>query len=721
MSNKNVKRENKILTISLSSGLSVLVLIAFFVGVYAIGYEPGIERDETEAAEEQDMFLSFDAGSYEALTNSDVNLQDHLNKKGLSENDVLWSSNASKEDMFVGQSGHIVMNKNEKNYEIYAAAKADPSVRAKCKIGTPSVKEEQKYKVETLNGLHKEDEVVKEDTVLLATRGDSEHMVSTEIVRFQPQPRPDIVAWDPNVVNSLDEANEDVEVPVNQYDCTKKKFMTAEDLNDVEYIVYKHPDTENIAKILCIETNQETGDETYTEYYYSPEEKISYITTYDEAPDSQTGNGEANEGYHFYFANDAMIGWRSDAPDLQQSYCYSETEKARMDEQYGEDTVIYADCSIEEKNIYDSYESDWINSAYCILDKAKDENATGISTISGFVVDEDENAMQNVQVSLQDATSKEEAFQTTTDENGFYEITMPVTEVEYNLQMTSADFISQIIYELKTNEGEVELVQEDVCMIPSDETEREITIKPFDALNKADSGEGMKPLKDVTIEIREGMNHRTGDPMISDTADGKSYKTKLAAGIYTIHLTKEKYVDLYTTITVSEGTSDTVEAYMTPKLGENEMRIVLTWGSSPSDLDSHLYANVGSKKRHICFWDKNGDGSEGVKKDVPENLDVDDTDSYGPETVTIKDASSGTYKYYVYDYSNYSYASSYQMSNSGATVRVYGAEGLMQTFHIVKDKKAITWEVFHIVNGNIVPVNHYGGESMIDGHEGFHW
>ena len=65
----------------------------------------------------------------------------------------------------------------------------------------------------------------------------------------------------------------------------------------------------------------------------------------------------------------------------------------------------------------------------------------------------------------------------------------------------------------------------------------------------------------------------------------------------------------------------------------NSMRIVLNWGQSPLDLDSHL----SYKNQHV-YWDN--------KQGQDANLDVDDTDSYGPETVTIDKRLDG--QYYVY-------------------------------------------------------------------------
>ncbi|MBA4382487.1 MAG: hypothetical protein C0406_07975, partial [Sideroxydans sp.] len=56
------------------------------------------------------------------------------------------------------------------------------------------------------------------------------------------------------------------------------------------------------------------------------------------------------------------------------------------------------------------------------------------------------------------------------------------------------------------------------------------------------------------------------------------------------------------------------------------MRIVLNWGELPSDLDSHLIF----PSNHIYFNSKTGSTSSDAK------LDVDDTTSYGPETITIE-------------------------------------------------------------------------------------
>jgi uncharacterized protein YfaP (DUF2135 family) len=83
----------------------------------------------------------------------------------------------------------------------------------------------------------------------------------------------------------------------------------------------------------------------------------------------------------------------------------------------------------------------------------------------------------------------------------------------------------------------------------------------------------------------------------------------------------------------------------------------LTWGVLPTDLDSHLMTPSGEE---VYF------SNEGSLTAAPfANLDVDDTDSYGPEVVTITRLMVGTYKYAVNRYS-----SDGTFAQSGARVEV---------------------------------------------------
>ena len=135
------------------------------------------------------------------------------------------------------------------------------------------------------------------------------------------------------------------------------------------------------------------------------------------------------------------------------------------------------------------------------------------------------------------------------------------------------------------------------------------------------------------------------------------------------------------------------------------MRIVLSWGESPSDLDSHLsYPN-----NHICYYHKEGTDA---------NLDVDDTDSFGPETITIeKRIPNQKYIYAVHDFSDKENNNSETLSNiSRAKVFVYIGNTLIKSYDVPKHKKGTVWVVFMIdETGNIIDINNFENSNSWEG------
>ena len=84
-----------------------------------------------------------------------------------------------------------------------------------------------------------------------------------------------------------------------------------------------------------------------------------------------------------------------------------------------------------------------------------------------------------------------------------------------------------------------------------------------------------------------------------------------------------------------------------------------------------------------------------VDENTSVNLDVDDRDSYGPETITIAKASNDyTYSYYVYDYTNEDCEGVKELSLSSAKVSVYAGEKLLYAFNVPYNRNATAWKVF---------------------------
>ena len=109
------------------------------------------------------------------------------------------------------------------------------------------------------------------------------------------------------------------------------------------------------------------------------------------------------------------------------------------------------------------------------------------------------------------------------------------------------------------------------------------------------------------------------------------------------------------------------------------IRIVLRWGETPSDLDSHLIGPrvTGNGDFHTYYIDRNyyvNDTTYTVTNaDFAAELDYDDTTSYGPEITTIHELTEGDYYFYIHDFTNLNSTTSDQMSQSGVTVKIYRA------------------------------------------------
>lgn len=133
------------------------------------------------------------------------------------------------------------------------------------------------------------------------------------------------------------------------------------------------------------------------------------------------------------------------------------------------------------------------------------------------------------------------------------------------------------------------------------------------------------------------------------------------------------------------------------------LRIVLSWGEKPEDLDSHI-AYPGN---HIYFAEKEGTDAD---------LDVDDTDSYGPETITLHKKRYGeTYVYAVHDFTNRDNPSSKALAGSQAKVFVYVGQSLVRTYYVPKEQRGNLWKVFRITaSGDFQDINTLEGSQAKD-------
>jgi len=207
----------------------------------------------------------------------------------------------------------------------------------------------------------------------------------------------------------------------------------------------------------------------------------------------------------------------------------------------------------------------------------------------------------------------------------------------------------------------------------------------------------------VTIEVREGLGNVSSSVIASvSTDDSGTYSYENAKpGNYTFTAIKNDFVSKSFSATVLGGEKRREpDVAITPVLTADQVRIVLRWGEHPRDLDTH-FTGPSSEGEPFHIFYQNPRYINDVTSVI---LDVDNTSSYGPETVTLTKQTSGEYLYSVHDYTNAGSRDSIALSNSQATVEVYVGNNAPKTFN-VPNQKGTLWKVFKMVDGQIQPLN----------------
>ncbi len=231
----------------------------------------------------------------------------------------------------------------------------------------------------------------------------------------------------------------------------------------------------------------------------------------------------------------------------------------------------------------------------------------------------------------------------------------------------------------------------------------------YDAAIQGDVG-----VEGLTLSVRAGLGNTTGEILLTETTgyNGSYVITGLPSGNYTVYIEDRRviddedlrYSDSYFNIKIIQGrTIPNQNGSVSNGVFFGQIRIVLEWGVSPSDLDSHLTGPTMSSSRfHVYYSNKTYNSNGNLYSD----LDRDDTDSYGPETTTIYTPCDGIYRFSIHDFTNKNSSSSNALARSGATVKVYFGGTLRYTFNAPLESGTL-WTVFEYnsVTGILTSIN----------------
>jgi hypothetical protein len=191
-----------------------------------------------------------------------------------------------------------------------------------------------------------------------------------------------------------------------------------------------------------------------------------------------------------------------------------------------------------------------------------------------------------------------------------------------------------------------------------------------------------------------------GNTTQSTNEEGSTTFTNLIEGNNSYTVSASSYTTITQDTTLSCGSINSFGVALNPSsgqegsIGEGDFRVTLSWGENPRDLDSHLTGpNVAnSDDRFHVYYGSRSDG------DVAE-LDVDDTSSYGPETITVtSEEGTDALREGLYRYSVHHYSGSETISSSNAVVNVTLPDGSVRTFTPPSNAIASkdVWTVFEL-------------------------
>ena len=154
-----------------------------------------------------------------------------------------------------------------------------------------------------------------------------------------------------------------------------------------------------------------------------------------------------------------------------------------------------------------------------------------------------------------------------------------------------------------------------------------------------------------------------------------------------IKISKQGYITLATDLIVEAGTVLNRKMVLSPALPPGKVRFVLSWNSEPEDLDLHLKG----PGFHISYRNM---------KNAPNkaNLDQDEREGYGPETITLDRITNASYGLWV---DNFSDDESFQGSEQ---VFVYSGDRLIKKIQLPRTSQRAV-KILEIRQGNFEFIN----------------
>lgn len=220
----------------------------------------------------------------------------------------------------------------------------------------------------------------------------------------------------------------------------------------------------------------------------------------------------------------------------------------------------------------------------------------------------------------------------------------------------------------------------------------------------------------AVIKFRQGLNNQDGEVVETASTDQNGfYSINLPAGEYTGEISGPGLVPTYLYASAPSDVFNTNQNETAIRAAaSSEIKLMLSWGDTPHDLDSHLIGKtIDGTDLHTAYYQKTFEENGITYVD----LDWDDVNSYGPETTSIRKLRDGKYVFYVNNFSNDS-----ALDTSKAVIKLFKGNSTTpdQVFNVPDgngDERV--WVAFKIEISNngenvqITPINKLESDEMM--------
>lgn len=479
---------------------------------------------------------------------------------------------------------------------------------------------------------------------------------------FEPQKRDDTLVWHDTVFSRIENTENPSEAVVNTY-LYKKVSGYLLDGTEIVYDVYTNPETELIEKIV---STTYTGDCSDVVTYYYNMGNVNYISQYSKVVNAPIDISSAKIQSRYYFGKDTLVKYIFCADDVATEYTVT-------------DLNTYSEGTIEQ---YEFLEEEMINSAYITYNVAK--GLPDVVKVSGYVLDEFNQPLEGARIRVTRESDDALANELETDGDGKYSFELETTmDSTFTIEASKGSMISSAIYMVTALPGAGDFYAEPLYLSYED------NINPYNAqILVRDATDMSKALPMASMQFRNGINNKNGEVIYESVLnEAGAAIVPIRAGSYTAQVSLGGYEDAYFTVVVKQD-HQAVLGYAVPDLADDTFATVLSWDTTPLDLDARI---ISSNESHVYRGASDSIGST------------------TPEVVYVDNAGTDEYEYFVSDYTAATGNDplSYNMSSSNACVAVYDSDGMVASYHVPIAHSGFAWNAFKIRNKQVLPVNRY--------------